>query len=341
MHTATRPPLARLAVIDKTIRAGGFPNARTLARDLDVNSRTIQRDLQFLRDRLQAPLAFDPARNGYIYTDRTFCLPFHQFTEGELIALLLAERLLQEYRNTPYAEALAAAFQKITAALPETVSIDLAHLTDAFSFRHQALDAGDMDRFVQLSRAVREGRQLDLLYWSASRDETARRIVDPYHLTSTAGDWHLIAHCHLRKEVRMFAPSRIRELHETGARFDRPANFHAADYLDAGFRAVRGTGPPRQVRLRFRPAAARYVRERRWHKTQRLDEQADGGLVLTLHINHLLEVRRWALSFGADCEVLEPEELRAEVMQEIERLAALYESSAAYAALPGANEKCP
>jgi proteasome accessory factor B len=121
----------------------------------------------------------------------------------------------------------------------------------------------------------------------------------------------------LREDVRMFAPGRIRDLRETGVRCERPADFRIADFLDVGFRKVRGTGPVQECKLRFSPMAARYVRERAWHPTQKLHDQADGGLVVTLRVNHLVEVKRWALSWGADCEVLEPHALRSAIKDEL------------------------
>jgi predicted DNA-binding transcriptional regulator YafY len=317
MRLSSRPPLARLALIDREIRKGTWPTCNRLAGLLDVGRRTVLRDLDFLRDRLHAPLEFDRPHNGYCYRDPTFCLPYWQMSEGDLVAVFLAERLLQEYRHTPYAPALAAAFAKITAALPDPVTIDLAHLAEAVSLRHQGADPGEAGRFALLHKAVCEGRQLELLYWSASRDQTARRVVDPYHLASIDGDWFLIAFCHLREDIRMFAPGRIRELKETGVSFQRPADFHAAAYLDAGFRKMRGTGAPVRVRLRFRPAAARYVCERVCHPTQELRDLAGGRLEMTLRLNHLLEVKRWVMSLGPDCEVLEPEQLRSEVAAEL------------------------
>jgi predicted DNA-binding transcriptional regulator YafY len=172
---------------------------------------------------------------------------------------------------------------------------------------------------------VREGRRLELVYWTASRDATSRRLVDPYHLVSLEGDWYLVAYCHLREAVRMFAPGRIRSLRETGERFERPADFRVGEYLDQGFRALRGEGPPRRVRVRFSPEAARYVRERRWHPSQRLEERKDGRLVVTLTVGHLLEVKRWVLSYGSACEVLEPAELREEVRAEMRHALVLYE----------------
>ncbi|MGE3809834.1 MAG: helix-turn-helix transcriptional regulator, partial [Gemmataceae bacterium] len=178
--------------------------------------------------------------------------------------------------------------------------------------------------FRQLCSAVRAGKQLELVYWSASRDATTRRVVDPYHLASLEGGWYLIGHCHSREEVRMFVPGRMRVLRETGERIERPADFSIADYLDGSFRVMRGTGAPQRVRLRFAASAARFVRERTWHPSQKIVKQKDGGLILTMKVTHLLEVKRWALSFGAECEAIAPRQLRDEIKQELDRLVGRY-----------------
>jgi predicted DNA-binding transcriptional regulator YafY len=320
MRLPTRSALVRLARIDAQIRAGDRPNANTLAKLLEVNPRTIQRDLDCLRDQLSAPIEYDKSSHGYVYTDTTYRLPMPQVSEGECLALFLAERLFQQYRHADLAADLERLFQKIAALLPDGVSLHLEELARAYSLRVNATDPGDLDRFRLLLRAVRDGQQLELNYWSASRDETRRRIVDPYHLAAIDGDWYMIGYCHLREDVRMFAPARIRDLRETGERFDRPDDFRADDYLDAGFRKMRGAGPPQTIRLRFTAVAARFVREKTWHPTQKLEDQADGGAILTFRVNHLAEVRRWVMSFGAECAVLEPEELQSDILNEITRM---------------------
>ena len=126
MRLATRPPLVRLLAIDRAIRAQRWPNTRTLADELEVDRRTIRRDLAFLRYRFGAPLGFDTHHNGYFYTEPSFRLPSIQLTEGELIALFAAQRLLQEYRGSPFGPDLERAFAKIVSVLadPITVSAD-------------------------------------------------------------------------------------------------------------------------------------------------------------------------------------------------------------------------
>src|SRR5262245_43689575 len=107
---SSRPPLARLAEIDQAIRSGAYPNASTLARRLEVHPRTVARDLEVLSDRLGAPLTFEPARNGYRYTQPDYRLPFVRLTEGELDALFLAGQVLRQYQGTPFATDLQRAF---------------------------------------------------------------------------------------------------------------------------------------------------------------------------------------------------------------------------------------
>jgi predicted DNA-binding transcriptional regulator YafY len=45
---------------------------------------------------------------------------------------------------------------------------------------------------------------------------------------------------------------------------------------------------------------------------------------MRLEVSHLLEVKRWVLSYGFDCEVLEPPQLRSEVAGDLLRAARRY-----------------
>jgi predicted DNA-binding transcriptional regulator YafY len=188
MHLATRPPLRRLLHLDRAIRAGGYPNAVALAAELELAVRTVYRDLDLLRDGWGAPLEFCRRQNGFYYRDPDWPLPTLRLTADEVAALFLAERALQAYRGTPYGAALARLLGKLTAALPREVSLDLGRLGGGYSFRHHGQQPGDVRCFRGLARAVQEGRRLELVYWSASRGEACRRVVDPYHLAELEGD---------------------------------------------------------------------------------------------------------------------------------------------------------
>jgi predicted DNA-binding transcriptional regulator YafY len=330
MKIAARFSLERIVALDQAVRAGKYPNAGTIARALEVGHRTVQRDVEFMRDRLGAPLAFDSRRNGYYYAEPDYRLPVLSLTEGELVALFLAERALQQYRGTPYAADLARAFRKVTLGLSDQVTVDLGHLGEAHSFRTTASSGLDPGLFRDLAAAIRGRRRLALRYFTASRDQETAREVDPYHLASVDGQWYLVGHCHLRGEVRMFAPGRIRALEPTGATFEPPAGFRIDDYLSMSFAVLRGgEGEVHRVRLRFTGEAVKYVQERPWHASQTLEPVGDGGLLLSMELGHLREVERFALSWGADCEVLEPAELRERVARHLAKASAPYIPSVA------------
>src|SRR5881394_422681 len=88
----SRPPLERMLRIHQAIESGKFPNMTTLARELEVSTKSIQRDLDFMRDRLGLPIAYDGSRVGFHYTEKVSSFPTMQITEGELVALVIAEK---------------------------------------------------------------------------------------------------------------------------------------------------------------------------------------------------------------------------------------------------------
>lgn len=63
MGSFARPSLARIVFIDRAIRAGGWPNAATLARELEVSPRTVQRDIILMGMRR---IGFQPVLKGYL-----------------------------------------------------------------------------------------------------------------------------------------------------------------------------------------------------------------------------------------------------------------------------------
>jgi predicted DNA-binding transcriptional regulator YafY len=182
-----------------------------------------------------------------------------------------------------------------------------------------------VDRFQVLSRAVLHEHRLELDYWTASRDQLTHRAVDPYHLTLIDGSWFLIGYCHLRREVRMFSTVRVRSVRDTGETFTRPPDFRLEAYLQGSFRTVRGEGHHHVV-LRFHPSAAGRVAERVWHSSQKTEPDSAGGLIVHFEVSDLREIKRWILSWGSDCEVLEPEEFRSMMASELREMLQRYDS---------------
>jgi predicted DNA-binding transcriptional regulator YafY len=310
----SRPPLERMLRIHQAIQSGHYPNAVSLARELEVSSKSIHRDFEFMRDRLQLPLKFDHDHQGYYYTGEVSSFPTLQITEGELFALLVAEKALQQYRGTTFERPLVSAFKKMAAALPDTVSLNLADWERTISFRTSAEPIVNLQTFETLSKATAQRQQLQLTYRKPGRRETELRLVDPYHLANINGEWFLFAWCHLRKDIRTFVPARIKAIEITGQTFDRPQKFSLEKRLRDSFGVQSGQGIF-DVVIRFNELVSDYIREKKWHDSQQLKELKDGGLELRMKLSSLGEVERWVLGWAGNAKVIQPLELANKVRQ--------------------------
>jgi predicted DNA-binding transcriptional regulator YafY len=305
----SRPPLARMMQLHAQLQARKFPNCRKLAHELEVSSKTIQRDIEFMRYQLGLPIEYDQLHFGFVYTEPVANFPNIQVTEGEIVALFVAQKALQQYRGTPFEAPLHAAFRKIEHGLKDRIAFSWSDLDAAISFRSAGQSIADLEVFELLSHAVLDSAEVEFRYRKLRSTAAETRRVRPYHLGCVDNQWYLFGFDLDRQQLRTFALPRIRAPHRTGARFRRPANFSIGKFLDSSFGVFQGIGRI-TVRVRFQPFAAQLVRERIWHHSQRIKELRNGGLELQLQLGSLEEIERWILSWGDQAEVLEPAKLR-------------------------------
>lgn len=294
--------------IHREVQSGKFPNATVLGRILEVSVKSIHRDLEFMRDRLRLPLAWDYYRKGFHYTEEVSAFPTLQITEGELVALVVAEKALQQYRGTSFEKPLLSAIRKMEESLPDTISLSLAEVEQTISFRTRAEPILNLEIFDALAKATASRRQLELFYRKPGQSKAERRIVDPYHFANINGEWFLFAFDHLRKDIRTFAPARIKKLKETGSTFERPKQFSLEQRLRDSFGVHSGKGE-HEVIIRFRASAADFIREKKWHPSQTLRALKNGDLELRMRLSSLAEVTRWVLSWGGNAVPVKPAEL--------------------------------
>jgi len=294
--------------IHQAIQSGVFPNATSLSAELEVSTKTVNRDLEFMRDRLNLPLEYEEKKFGYHYTQPVSSFPSIQITEGELFALLVAEKALQQYRGTNFEKPLVSAFQKMAQSLPDTITLNLAEWEQTISFHTSAEPILDLKTFDILAKAAAQRKQLRLAYRKPGRSAAEIRVVDPYQLANINGEWFLFAFDHLRKDIRTFAPTRIKSVEATGKTFPRPQRFSLEKQLRDSF-GVHSGHSEHEIRIHFSEFAADYIREKRWHPSQELRELPDGRLELRLKLSSLDEVQRWILGWGGQAVPVAPPEL--------------------------------
>jgi proteasome accessory factor C len=213
-----------------------------------------------------------------------------RLTHAEALALYLRGSELLGSPGLPQAEALRSALDKIAGVLgPEA----LGALTVAVE------DPGHGGPLDAVRRAMDRSEEIEIDYYSASRDELTSRRVDPEQLFSALGNWYVVAWDHHADAERLFRVDRVREVRPTGQRFEpRGLVGRGRELYTMGDEDIR-------VRLRLAPRA-RWVAE-----YYVVDEAAErnGTVEVTLPTKDLAWVAKLVLRLGGEVEVLEPPEL--------------------------------
>ena len=318
----------RINQIDDIIRRGTYPSAAQIAKEVDVSLRTINRDLDNMRDFYYAPLAYDPVKKGWYYTDPNYFIKYIQFEEGELFSLALLDTLLLQYKNTPLEKNLRSVFEKIRTSLPDTVSIDSRFLDDSVTYIPDALAPINKDVFDTVFSAVNKKLTLTFDYKPLQKTTYMERKLDPYHIICQRGNWYVIGQCHLKNEVRIFNFSRMENVQITKEHFKVPATFNAKDYVDKTMGVWLSAKTKYNVRLLFSSEIGTFAAEHIWHEGQIVKQNDDGSVEVSFETTQLPEVKRLVLGQGKTVKVLEPVELVEQIRDEINMIQSLYEGKA-------------
>ena len=299
---------------------------REMAQEMGVAEKTIRRDLVLFK-RLAFPLEEADGERGR----KTWRLgaggsaPPLQFTFDEAVALYLARPFLAPLAGTELWQAAQSALRKIRATLDEPAIAylerfpQLFHCT-TFGLGDYSKKAGIID---DLAFAAEEHKAVHISYQSLQATEPATRDVYPYSLVRHKGWLYLIAFDPRHDQVRCYKVDRIEAVEVSSFTFQRPADFDVSKYLAGAFGIYDGDGDVTVV-VKFLPAVVRYVRESKWHANLVSSRQRDGSLLARFHLSTTVEIKGWILSFGGNAIVLEPEDFREEVREELEELLKVY-----------------
>jgi predicted DNA-binding transcriptional regulator YafY len=198
-----------------------------------------------------------------------------------------------------------------------------AQLSESFSAVWHGFAPVQPDIFRTAVTALTDNRILSVSYTSPGTDATTRRRIEPHHLQNYMGSWVLIAWCHSRSNWRKFYLSRILSAEALSRTFTRRPRDSWRHLLEDAFGIFQGAAPI-QITLRFTPFRARWIREQRWHPSQKMSFDSDGSLELSFPVADFREVKMKILQFGADVQVIHPPELAEEIRDEIRKMTFLY-----------------
>lgn len=321
-------PLIRQWILLRTLAARKYgATVKELAREAGVSIKTIRRDLETFQTAgfpLREVVGDFGRKKWHLESAK---LPADlSFTWDEAAALYLGRRLLEPLMGTMFWQAAREAFRKIQAVL-EPVPRDYL---DKFAvmFCQTMIGTHDYSKKAELidslMQAIEDSQAVAMTYQSLAATEPVTYTVWPFGLAYHRGSLYLVGRTRRHEDVCHWKVDRIEAVALKDQRFQRPDDFDLQKHLAKSFGVFHGDGEV-HVKVRFLPKVARYVGEATWHPSQKLARQRDGSVVAEFTLDGTEEIKRWIMSFGKQAQVLEPEELRNELIEELREAAAAHE----------------
>ncbi|MDM4768493.1 WYL domain-containing protein [Pelomonas sp. SE-A7] len=318
----------RFYKIEKMLRHEGCVSFAKLIEALEVSPATLKRDLQYLRERMDAPIEYDAASNGYRFGQQwrgqaRHELPGVWFSEKEMHAMLTMHQLLAGLDEEGLlSRHLQPMFDKLTGMMG-TDADEARELTRRIKLISTARRRAPSAFFETVGSAVVKRQRLKLRYLKRGPGggSASEREVSPQRLVHYRNTWYLDAWCHRSDGLRRFALDAM----EAAEPLDEKAKTLSVKQLEAeldrGYGIFAG-GQEQWAELVFSAEAAAWVSHEEWHPQQRSQWLDDGRWRLELPFVDATELLMDLLRHAGDVEVLAPAALRGAFAKRLREAAA-------------------
>jgi predicted DNA-binding transcriptional regulator YafY len=260
------------------------------------------------------------AKRWQIRSDSLLKLPLTEqlsLSWPELLSLYALYGSRAAYRGTGIEEDLDAAFKKIATVLSPQSRNLLEQYASLFiparrSLKHHEKTDELLD---ELSWAAINRKTCSIRYFSFYDEREKAFEINPLHFFERDGGLYLLVMVPRYNNLRTLALERIREVDITEQTFVYPQEFDPYQLLQSAFTMF--YGDPVEVVIWFTAGQARYIRERQWAEAQDIIDQPDGSIKLRMTTSGWWDIKRWVLSFGAEAELVAPQEMREEIREEL------------------------
>ena len=289
---------------------------------VELTKRTINRDIDELS--LSYAIEEEEREGRTYYLARKFNMENVELTIMDLMAITFMQKLVAQYQNTTIGEAAGTILSKMT---DHTSNLNKKHLG---ALEH-AIENQDINEWKNkdvnpeyermLSAAIDKHMKVKIEYYSWNSDEVTTRVIHPYRLIFLNQYLNVEGYCELRKEVRTFRLSRIKEITALKDHFEMNEAYESRE--QEKFIYISGK-KPEQMKVHFNYDTGRYIKEYQSHLADRILDLEDGILFeKTTSITD--EVIKWILQYGSGAKVLEPVWLAEKIQKEAELLSARYQ----------------
>lgn len=310
----------RFYKIDQLLNEKIVVSIETFLDDLGVSLATFKRDLEYMRERLHAPIMWDRDAGGYRYTQPdplapTFALPGLWFNSGEVHALITMQQLLSNLEPGLLAGHIKPLQARLNALL-ESQDHSAAEVETRFRIVHAARRQVTHQYFELVATATLSRKRLKVSHYSRETGEETERVISPQQLVYYRDNWYVDTWCHLRNGIRSFSIDAITNAEILKEKTKEVSRSKLKEALENGYGIFSGKAVT-WARLRFSSERARWVSKEQWHPQQKGKFEEDGSYLLEVPFSDNRELIMDILRHGAEVEVISPQKLRKRVGQEL------------------------
>lgn len=325
MEAATEPKIVLLVRLLNAIDEGNHSFESLKERISEggkrPSTRSLRRYLAVLAD-AGFPCYFDRIAGAYRFADG-YSLKRLDLSSGELFGLVALRSLGASLGGT-IGSSIDEVTEKLVGSSGRSAKARVAaHTQVAFQLSEIQLDAHGERAFARLSAAERASRSVRFTY----RDKngtSSQRTIDPYGFIINAGRVYCIGYDHGRRDKRTFAVDSIGELDVTAKTFVRPDDFRVEEYAAGSISGVLHANEPTAVRVAFAPRVAKAAEAARIVANRRIERRPDGSVEIEYGVTNVDELVRWVLGWGAQAEIVAPQQARQRIAALSRNVAAKY-----------------
>ena len=307
--------MARLLKVLELVQSRGRWNAKAIAEEIGRSERTVYRDLEVL-EFAGVPWYFDEADQCYrVRPDYRF--PVFGLTEEEALGQALATALTKT-PGLDVGSGAAPTTRKLEASSPEGIREILADAANLISVLDLKLADHSKHRetIKTVQFALLEGRQITGLYESPYEPGSTDLRLHPYRLCLIKNAWYIVGRRADAEQPRTYHVARFKALRMLDQPADVPEDFDLKAYFGNAWAVFRGE-KSYDVEVWFASEAAKVVTETTWHHTQKVKLQKDGSVILAFRVDGLEEITNWVLGWAGWAKVIQPPELRDQVVEKL------------------------
>jgi predicted DNA-binding transcriptional regulator YafY len=182
------------------------------------------------------------------------------------------------------------------------------------------------DFLPSLIKAIQNKTVVEIYYHPFYEDKPYFIRVHPYLLKEYLHRWYLIGLSETKMELRTFGLDRILELKETSLPYIS-RTFNAKEYFRHTIGVISPSGPPPKIRIEVLKPQAQYLITQPFHPSQSIESEDPSSITFNYRIHPTYEFKVLLLGLGSDLKILEPLNLRNEILKELKGAIKRYEEN--------------